>query len=976
MRPLWRLATGSWSASPGRALAAVLSVALGVATVVITTNLFETARRAITDEVVAHWLGSAHVTVHPVGAHWSSIDASIADDLRRVENVKHVTARLHRRLRMILPGDAETLVASTWWEVDGVGINPETQRLFRTLVNLEGRMLSSSDHNAVVLERDMAREWGVGLGDSVTLRAKPTSEAGSFRVIGLFDSARVAQFQRPTVFLLIADLQALRHEPGIVSVIDIQLVDPSPAAMRAAQTDVENAIAGKDPDSSYRVRTAEVRQILLSEAERVTRLLLMLMAFVAMLTSFFIILTTQSVALIQRRSQLGIMRCVGMTRSQVTSLLLIELIPLGIVGTALGIAMGAGATELLAYTSRDMFLRFHYSTWGIAVAAGCGMATTLLSAFVLIAQIIRVSPLEAVHSQARPVRMRLIYGCGGVGVAMLLLHQWMVSGDDQTSWLGVAYAGLGTAALHFGYVLIAPVVVVLAGRPIARIAGRCLGISAKLAEEPIERSPWRTSGACWVLMVGLSLIVYTAVRAEGVLAIWDFPSKLPEAFVWSPKYVSSDVIERVRQLPGVGRTTTTTDVDCEIESATAPAPPADESFVRTFLRKLTRPVFVAGDTDELMDMVKIVFMEGERDEALAKLKRGGYVVIPPPTARNKNVGVGDKVTITIGGVSSEFEVAAVIHSPALDLAVTAFQAESYMQIAAASVVIGTRKDLKERFGLDVVSMFMFDLDLPPVEVPADFDPANLPDFADDAAIAESVLRWAGSLPNEAQVIARIRPVLEAWLGSDRSTRLPEEVRVELRRYARATQRLTWSSATKHQSLQENWEGFRGRLVLYRIAQEMDRPNAILGSLRRLKQGLDDSLHRATIVITWLPSIMLLVATIGIANLMMVSVHLRTRQIAVLRAVGAQKSQIVRIVFVEAMTIGIVGSLLGLALGLHEAYSVNRIATGLIDVDLEFVVPVATISLAMLLTVGVCLVAAIAPARYAARNNIIDAMQST
>ena len=164
-------------------------------------------------------------------------------------------------------------------------------------------------------------------------------------------------------------------------------------------------------------------------------------------------------------------------------------------------------------------------------------------------------------------------------------------------------------------------------------------------------------------------------------------------------------------------------------------------------------------------------------------------------------------------------------------------------------------------------------------------------------------------------------------------------------------------------------------MLYRIAQEMDRPNAILGSLRRLKQALDDSLQRATIVITWLPSIMLVLATIGIANLMMVSVHLRTRQIAVLRAVGALKSQIVRIVFVEAMTIGLLGSILGLALGLHEAYSVNRIATGLIDLDLEFVVPFRTIALAMMLTVGVCLVAAIAPARHAARNNIADAMRS-
>ena len=118
-----------------------------------------------------------------------------------------------------------------------------------------------------------------------------------------------------------------------------------------------------------------------------------------------------------------------------------------------------------------------------------------------------------------------------------------------------------------------------------------------------------------------------------------------------------------------------------------------------------------------------------------------------------------------------------------------------------------------------------------------------------------------------------------------------------------------------------------------------------------------------------------VAAIGIANLMTVSVHLRTRQIAVLRAVGALKSQIVRLVLAEAVTIGLLGSVMGLALGLHEADSVNRIVSGLLSVSLEFVVPVATIALAVLLTVSVCVLAAIIPARYAARNNIIDAMQT-
>ncbi len=975
MRRLWRHAIKNWSASPGRTVAVVLSVALGVATVVITTNLFETARRSITDEVVSHWLGSAHVTVHPVGAHWASMDASLAEALASIENVSHVTARLQRRLRLIRDEDAGRLLSDTWQQVDAIGINPDTERAFRALSNLEGRMFGATERRAAVIERELAAAWHVVLGDPIRLAAFSGGPTLSLTVVGLFDSPRVAAFQRSNLYLPIEDLQELRNEPGVASVIDIILERPSSQALAAAKESVEKVIAERKLPYPYRVETAEARFLVLSEAERVTRLLLMLMAFVALLTSFFIIVTTQGIGLFQRRSQFGIMRCLGLTRSQLTALLLVEVAPLGVIGTVFGILAGVGTSHLVAHASRDVFIHIYISPWGIGFAAVCGTATTLVSMMVVVLQVGHVTPLEAVHSQAKPVRVRTIYAAGVVGIILLLLHHRMTWASDRTRWLEEGYALTGTASLYFGYALLAPAIVILLGRPIARLAGRVLGVRSKLAEEPITRSPWRSSGACWVLMVGLSLIVYTAVRAEGVFAIWDFPGRLPQAFVWSPRYVSGDVIERVRRLPGVAATTVTADVECEMKTAGGNGDSAAQGVIQAWLRKLTRPVFVAGETDKLLRMMKIVFTEGSREDAVEKLKRGGYVLIPPQTARNKKLGVGDKVTVTIAGISAEFEVAAVIESPALDLAVTAFQAESYMQFAAASAILGTRADLIDKFGLDIVSMFMCDIDLPPAPVPPDFDPASLPDFTDDAAIAGSLLRWAKYLPNEADVIARITPVLRTWLDSDRDTPLSENVRRELRRYARATQRLTWSSSTEHQTREENWEGFRSRLVLYRVAQEMDRPNAIIGSLRRLKQQVDLSLRRAMAVITWLPAIMLVIASIGIANLMMVSVHLRARQFAVLRAVGALKSQIIRMVLAEAVTLGLLGSVMGVVLGLHEAHSVNHIAAGLIDVNLEFIVPVGTITLAILLTVGVCVLAGILPACYAARENIIDAMQA-
>lgn len=977
MRQLWRLAIGSWWASPGRTAAVVLSVALGVGTVVVITSFYETARRAITDEVVNHWLGSAHLTVHPPGAHWGTLKASLGDAIAELEHVRYVSTRLRRRIRLMRTDEAGRPVQDEWRWVDAIGIRPENEQHFRTLPNLEGRMLQSGERGAAVIEREVASAWGVGPGDPIVLATYAGDSTKLLTVAGVFDSQRIADFQASNVYVFIGDLQELTGEAGAASAIEIMLDEPSPDALAAAEVAVKRCVADQGLPYPCRIETAAGRQMVLGEAERITRLLLLLIAFVAMLTSFFIILTTQSMSLFQRQTQFGIMRCLGATRMQLSAMLFTEMAPLGIVGTLLGVFLGIAVTRLPAYMAQDVFVRLYLSPWGIGLAVVSGIATTLLSLLGLSLQIGRVTPLTAVNPQARPARMRVVYLVSVLGVVILATHHLMVITPDRTKWLNSGFALAGVGTLHLGYALVTPLMVVLLGRPIARLVGRLLGLRAKLAEEPFTRTPWRSTGACWVLMVGLSLIVYIAVRAEGVLAIWDFPGRLPAAFVWTPKYVSSDVIERVRRLPGVGQSTITTDVACEISKPDAGSRSRADSLVERFLRKLTRPVFVAGEPGQQpMKMMHVVFREGVHADAMEKLRRGGYVLIPPPTSRNHDLHLGDRVTVTVKGRSAEFEVAGVVESPALDLAVTAFQATSYMQFASASAILGTRADLKEKFGLDLVSMFMCDVDLPPTEVPPGFNPLNLPDSTSDAAVARAVLSWGEYLPNEQEMLERVGISLRAFREARYDGVPPPELGIELRRFGKAMRRLAWDSKTKRRTRRENWDTFRERLVLYKIAQEMGRPDAIKGSLRRLKQEVDASLKRAIIAITWLPSIVLAVAAIGIGNLMMVSVHLRTRQIAVLRAVGASKSQIIRLVLAEAITLGLLGSVMGVALGLHEAYSVNHIAAGLIDVTLEFIVPLGTIGLSVGLTVAVCVLAGIAPARYAARNNIIAAMRTT
>lgn len=116
------------------------------------------------------------------------------------------------------------------------------------------------------------------------------------------------------------------------------------------------------------------------------------------------------------------------------------------------------------------------------------------------------------------------------------------------------------------------------------------------------------------------------------------------------------------------------------------------------------------------------------------------------------------------------------------------------------------------------------------------------------------------------------------------------------------------------------------------------------------------------------AIALLVGAIGIANVMLVSVAERTREIGVLRAVGADRGDVLQLFLVETLLVGLVGSGLGGLAGLAGA----RVATGLLDLPFEF--DPAWLVIAVAVGIVVALLGGLYPAWRAARVEPIAALR--
>ena len=138
-----------------------------------------------------------------------------------------------------------------------------------------------------------------------------------------------------------------------------------------------------------------------------------------------------------------------------------------------------------------------------------------------------------------------------------------------------------------------------------------------------------------------------------------------------------------------------------------------------------------------------------------------------------------------------------------------------------------------------------------------------------------------------------------------------------------------------------------------------------------RQSQQDQLNSFLAVIFVLLALSLVIALIGIANTLALSVFERTREIGLLRAVGMTRRQLRRAIRWEAVIIAIFGAILGLILGvIFGVAAVVAIPDSFIN---TVSIPYGSLIVYLVIAGLAGIVAAILPARRAARLNVLDAI---
>jgi putative ABC transport system permease protein len=157
----------------------------------------------------------------------------------------------------------------------------------------------------------------------------------------------------------------------------------------------------------------------------------------------------------------------------------------------------------------------------------------------------------------------------------------------------------------------------------------------------------------------------------------------------------------------------------------------------------------------------------------------------------------------------------------------------------------------------------------------------------------------------------------------------------------------------------------------RIEAALERyPVAKVDTLAGYREDTERQTDQIVYLLYALLAMSVVISLFGIANSLFLSIHERTREFGLLRAIGATRSQIRRMVRYESAITAAIGGLLGTVVGLIFA---AMITASLDEFGLEFEVPLGQLIVFLVLSVLVGIVAAVLPARRGARLEPLEAL---
>ena len=709
---------------------------------------------------------------------------------------------------------------------------------------------SPSGAGELVIDRGTAKKGKLHVGSKVKVLSQ--SAPADFKVVGIVTFGQAdAPLGTSVSFFTSDEAQRLNGAVGQYDEISVSAVDG--VSQEQLVRRIDRALVDPKVEVITGATLTKENQDEFTQQLSFFSTALLAFALISLFVGSFIIFNTFSIIVAQRTREIGLMRAIGASRSQIVKSVIAEATLVGILASAVGLGVGillatglkallagfgidipAGATQVLPRT--------------IIVCLGLGTLVTIAASVLPSRKASRVTPMQALRStgsdRMKQLGRRSTIGIviTGAGVGSLLYGLFGNVGDPTL------FVGIGALFVFLGVAALGPII----ARPVSRVLAAPLpklkGMVGVLARENAVRNPRRTASTAAALMIGVSLVGFITIFAASIKnsISTSVDSAFTSDFVVAAKGggppglsgFSPALAAEIKAVPGVGASSGLRFAGAELEG---------------------KGVFIIASDPEMS--MQLFDVNPERGD----FKQLGINDIAVSADRMKTEGwrLGQRISAKFPKGVSTLKITAVFG-------------------------MGQQAGLSDYF----VSLDAYNS------------------------------HYTQQLDN--QVYAKVA------------------------------------------------DGANPRVVAQDIKKVLKQyPNAELLDQEQFKATRSEQIDQILNLIYALLALAVVIALIGIANTLGLSIVERTNELGLLRAVGMTRRQLRSVIRWESVIIALLGTALGLVIAVFFGWA---LVTALRDQGLSsFVAPIDRLVVIVVLAGFAGVVAAILPARRAARLNVLDAI---
>ncbi|MBC7690767.1 MAG: FtsX-like permease family protein [Methylotenera sp.] len=510
--------------SPVRTLLTLLGVALGIALFSGVSAINASTLSSFKESVDAV-AGKSSLTVSAGDAGFSE---QVEEKLKKIPGVRTTAPMIESKAYYRQKDGPEAGKTSL---ITVFGIDLLKEQSVRTYQTEGGEVIEDpleflNQPDSIILTKEFAKLHDLKVNDAIEL----ASAAGSrtFVVRGLLSPTGPAKAYGGAVAIMDIDGARVNFgKEGKVDRIDLVLQDSAPG-----QPEVKAQVAARAREilgEGYQVEAPETQSDHLQHMVGAFQGMLSFLSALALMIGMVLVANSVSVAITERRQEIGTLRALGATRAKIFFLILGETLVMGSAAGLLGALLGNSvAHALVGQVSQSLASQsgmpiqvreLHYSLREILHAMLLGTSVSVAAAFWPARKAMNIPPMAALKARGADLSgiigesqwMKVIPWLGAAMLVYLFVNKLTLNLSEPMS---PALQALQPALGVIGSAMVAPWVIHYTLTPLLHLLKNSHGsniLVLRMALENLLRAPSRTLSNVLSLLVGLMLVIIVSV---------------------------------------------------------------------------------------------------------------------------------------------------------------------------------------------------------------------------------------------------------------------------------------------------------------------------------------------------------------------------------------------------------------------------------------------------------------------------------